>query len=1690
LFFTYVREDDPRVNNPDYPDEQGIKQGFVFNFELTPKEAAALKEIPREPRAKDRTAKQPELELDGAQPSVGVPGEPAALPTGAVEPAVQPQGTEPTGLGDAEPPAGGRTAGEAAERGALGGRVAATQWEDFKPEGSPTYDQLPLRAQSEWAKRATRPTGAVTMQDANDVFDMAVRDAGFLAHSFKEQNPKSDQMFADTTEGRVAKAFYDALPEQGKKRVEQERDTLAEQKRTGSAAVKRQEDAKRRKSEEKAEYDEAEKERQREEAKRKKAEEKEPPKPRKERRAEKFGTAKPDEKAEKEAKEKADKEAKEKADKEAKEKADKEAQEAGPPSPIAVRKGTPEQLEVANLHQESQGGVIVWQDRYYALLRIFRNGKPVYLGINQHRRTLLDITEYTGGVIPPEAQGAMMFVRQALEKEDAAKHASDPFIKFDKDGLALSEAIPAEYAGIIRGWKKLLKINDNVYVTTVQDAVENKDSFTGPHRIVGFDAVNLDKYSGGSSRQMADGSHHILIKLKPSKTWNLETIAHEMGHIHQREVFNNASDAEQAALYKAHEEWLKNLRGKTAKDLIESMRGRGVNAVKGDLSIPVEELNPYWFSFNEWYADQTARWAVSADKPVTIVEKFFARLGAALRKFYNTLKANKYLPNETFAQYIEAVTQPDKLNLQPIMMEVSAEPDISNVLRSPNSLYHRSSSAELRDVVVGDNFTLRPGPQGAEGVGVYFSQGAPVKPTTAEGTLRKGQTAIVVIDTPSRTGWYVSKTGKTEKFGKPRTWHTDNKTLELRVTQITDVDGDRVIRAEPISDWVVEDSRIDKLETTVTPPALQQGFSPVPGGLNRITSDAVWDGILKLRTQLADKGAYVFDRIAKGFNNEVHSALKGKQVEAVFRQGEASDQFLPQLFRLGAMIRDKVTGMWEAVKKDGIEAPAKIIDYVREYAGSKDMDFDAAYKEVSDVLQAAREHAFREHNATRSKGEDAMPRHMPDDEVDRLYPIYQSDATIKKIVKTMDAVRFDLIDNLVKVGRIPAELGQEWKDATNYIPFDRLPKLGEKPITPQKRTGRAVGQLGKLPELVDAELVSRPPKNTIDNYFGTIGWMAEQVIHQDATLRTLRALEEIGEAKFLHTRQFPRQMADRIATTYIKGEERYFEVASPYHKVAFNVMSAPTLPLFKVFQQFSKVLRHAITAVPTFTASQLPQDIQRAIMYSGVKNPAALTAKVLANFKDFSKAAVLGKLADVAPELGTFGVVGSVDFHMNDPAKTFLTDMGVHKDKLLGSTKFATLLKRLEGIAMASDIAMRKAIYDQTLEETQGDRLEALTRAREIINFRRFGAGDKLGLLHLATQTVPFYNAYLQGTDVLFRSLTGKNAVSGLERNAALKHFYKNVGYLMAASTVYALMMADEEDYENMDLRERDRTWVIGGGIGIPVASELGVLFKAIPERVVEYYRKAGTPEEAVAMEAIIAHFKTGIASEYFGRSIPMPVATKPILEVWTNYSFLTGRELEGISQKQLEASERVTSRTSELAKAVARFAADATNGSVQISPISIDTVLQGYLGTTAGLTMAVADQALNSDRADRPLHQIVGATPFAYDPVGTRRSTEFYELREKVVQSQNTLNRLIKQDPARAAEYYERNAERLALYKMVNSTLQQLENSRKYKQWLDTEMAAETMSSKDRMKTKQEVQAYEQKLVEWVRMAKNEMKL
>lgn len=99
-------------------------------------------------------------------------------------------------------------------------------------------------------------------------------------------------------------------------------------------------------------------------------------------------------------------------------------------------------------------------------------------------------------------------------------------------------------------------------------------------------------------------------------------------------------------------------------------------------------------------------------------------------------------------------------------------------------MYHVSSFPALADMSVGDIFTLRPGPQGAEGSGVYFSESAP-RFTAAEGAQRSGVSAVVVIPIPSRPKeWYRTKGSVLRKYGRPRTWHSKGSNVRCTVNHV------------------------------------------------------------------------------------------------------------------------------------------------------------------------------------------------------------------------------------------------------------------------------------------------------------------------------------------------------------------------------------------------------------------------------------------------------------------------------------------------------------------------------------------------------------------------------------------------------------------------------------------------------------------------------------------------------------------------------------------------------------------------------------------------------------------------------------------------------------------------------------------------------------------------------------------
>lgn len=364
--------------------------------------------------------------------------------------------------------------------------------------------------------------------------------------------------------------------------------------------------------------------------------------------------------------------------------------EVVPTPPKRDIRGDAKQIEKAKNFAKKELGEVVYQDGDLFMYRRYnpQNGAveyPVRLGAKQLAK---DVIYYRGKDISNDQQITLSNVRKSLEQESRDLEKTQPFMKFDNRGLSMSPDIDPRIQNIIGSWKDMLGLSNNIYIATDSFINKNYDKYVGSEReIIGM--VRKESRAG-ATKKLRNGNRIIFYRKGMLINNVLETIAHEMGHIHEEEVFNKADAATKKALRDAHAEWVKKSTGKTIAEFIPTLRARA--GAKQTLQkspraafIPAEQMRnykSYWASFSEWYADQVSRWAVSNEKPVGVVEQFFARLGKAMREFYQRLKNAGYLPNETFVQYLNKVTKqvdlaPPEVALGP-PEEVSemAEPEI------------------------------------------------------------------------------------------------------------------------------------------------------------------------------------------------------------------------------------------------------------------------------------------------------------------------------------------------------------------------------------------------------------------------------------------------------------------------------------------------------------------------------------------------------------------------------------------------------------------------------------------------------------------------------------------------------------------------------------------------------------------------------------------------------------------------------------------------------------------------------------------------------------------------------------------------------------------------------------------------------------------------------------------------------
>jgi hypothetical protein len=358
------------------------------------------------------------------------------------------------------------------------------------------------------------------------------------------------------------------------------------------------------------------------------------------------------------------------------------------------------------------------------------------------------------------------------------------------------------------------------------------------------------------------------------------------------------------------------------------------------------------------------------------------------------------------------------------------------------------------------------------------------------------------------------------------------------------------------------------------------------------------------------------------------------------------------------------------------------------------------------------------------------------------------------------------------------------------------------------------------------------------------------------------------------------------------------------------------------------------------------------------------------------------------------------------------------------------------------------------------------------MNFNRKGRSP---IIRILTAAVPFMNARIQGLDVLYRS--GMRPLSGDATEAEKKRmntFWVRGMTLMALSSMYWLLTHDDDEYKAQEQETRDNYWLFpSAGVKIPIPFEIGVMFKVIPERILEYAFGSDTGKDF--LKSMSRQFVSTFAFN------PIPQTFLPAVEVTTNYSFFTQRSIITPGMENIAPKYQVGPNTSKVSKAIGQ--------ALNISPIKLDYLIQGYTGTMGMYAVNLFDSFfdMNSEapKASKRLEQMPVLKRFMVDPEARGSISAYYDLKnsvDEVVRTSNFLQRSM--DFENYGKYMQENVQMLAVKDYIND----LEKTMKEYREMKNLVRISSMDADSKRDTLSNIGKLEQQLTRNIQMLKKQI--
>jgi len=518
----------------------------------------------------------------------------------------------------------------------------------------------------------------------------------------------------------------------------------------------------------------------------------------------------------------------------------------------------------------------------------------------------------------------------------------------------------------------------------------------------------------------------------------------------------------------------------------------------------------------------------------------------------------------------------------------------------------------------------------------------------------------------------------------------------------------------------------------------------------------------------------------------------------------------------------------------------------------------------------------------------------------------------------------NLINFVVETGALSKKTAARLLAENDYIPFYRE-RNGMAELLIGNEAPIRIGSIKSQPYLQELVGGDQPILDFMTSSVQNTNMLIDMGMRNLATKNAVFELIDLSAAKLVRKAegpdvvQFKVDGEDRyavLATEKVKIGNKEFDTGVPADILVKGMEGIPTqMPfIFRALAIPAQLLRKGVTLSPMYMANQLFRDSLAAPIAAG------------ANFTP-----VLGALRQIgkpaAETLERRGITGGQQFTGGADDMAMIL-RGIAD----GKPGWMNLLAKAEAFAMSADSLTRRAQYNSYIEQGMSE-MEATLLALESMNFNKRGASPSI---HIANALIPFFNAQIQGLNVLYKAMTGQMIFN--DKLKIRQKLLQRGGMMAAASIVYAIMMQDDEAYKNAEADQKYGKWFvripgIDEPIRVPIPFEIGYIFKALPEALVNSMLDDHGGEQAVkAFKQIVLQTIPG------GSSYGIPQAMKPAIEAGLGKSFYTGRDILSAREKELLPEEQFRNNTAEMSKLIGQVTGT--------SPIVFENLVRGYTGT------------------------------------------------------------------------------------------------------------------------------------------------